>query len=133
MTKKHLFILRAAIICFYAACIFFAAYILVKNPLENDVYAGLSHHKQIFHCPSCGATRALYCLLTLNFKGAFYYHAYFTIFSPAFLYIIITLSVNLFFQKKIIPYPKHYAVYLYLLLFLLVAFTVFRNFTSAVY
>ncbi len=25
-------------------------------------------------CPTCGMTRSALCLLTLNFKGAFYYH-----------------------------------------------------------
>lgn len=133
MNKNKLFSLRAAIITIYAACIFFAAYVLIKNPFKSDFYAGFSHDKTLFHCPTCGATRALYCLLTLNFKGAFYYHAYFTVFSPVFLYIAAALGVNLFFQKKIIPYPKRSDVFLYALLFLLVAFTFFRNFTSVVY
>lgn len=133
MQKGKLFWLRAAIIAFFAACIFFIAYVLIKNPFENDLYAGFSHDKTLFHCPSCGATRALYCFFTLNFKGAFYYHAYFTVLSPVFLYIIITLGVNLFFQKRIIPYPKRFAIYLYALLILLIIFTVIRNFTTVIY
>lgn len=133
MQKGKIFWLRAAIIAFYAACIFFIAYVLIKNPFKSEFYAGFSHDKSLFHCPSCGATRAIYCFFTLDFKGAFYYHAYFTALSPIFLYIMITLSVNLFFQKTIIPYPKRFAIYLYALLFLLVAFTVLRNFTSVIY
>lgn len=133
MTNKKLFALRAAIIAFYAACIFFIIYVLIKNPIENDIYMGFTHDKRFFHCPTCGATRALYCFLKLDFKGAFYYHAYFTLLSPIFIYIAATLSVNLFFQKRIIPYPKRPQIYLYALLFLLAAFCVLRNLTDLIY
>lgn len=133
MTRKKLYLLRAAIIAFYAACIFFIVYVLIANPLINDIYGSFSHDKRFFHCPTCGATRAVYCLLKLDFKSAFYYHAYLTVLSPAFAYILLTLTINLFFWRKIIPYPKHYAAYLYVLLALLVAFTIARNFTTAIY
>ena len=131
--KKKIIILRAAIIAFYAACIFFIALILIANPLINDIYGGFSHDKRFFHCPACGATRALYCLLTFNFKGAFYYHAYLTVLFPVFAYVLLTLTVNLFFGRKIIPYPKNFPFYLYALLSLLLVFTVARNLTTVIY
>lgn len=132
-TRKKQFLLRAAIIAFYAACIFFTVYVLTANPLINDIYGGFSHDKRFFHCPTCGATRAIYCLLKFDFKGAFYYHAYFTVLSPIFAYILLTLTVNLFFERKIIPYPKHFAAYLYTFFALLIIFTIARNLTSSIY
>lgn len=131
--SKKIFLLRAAIIVFNAACLIFAVYILIKKPVKNDIYGFFAHDKRFFHCPSCGATRAIYCYLTGDFKNAFYYHAFLTLFFPVLLYTEICLSVNLFFQKKVLPFPKKYPVYLYALFFLLVAFTFIRNFTAAVY
>ncbi len=131
--NKKLALIRAAIIVFNAACAAFAIYLIIKNPLENNIYGFFAHDKRYFHCPTCGATRAVYCILTGDFKSAFYYHAYLTTTLPVFIYIDVCLSVNGFFFKRIVPYPKKFAVYLYILLALLLAFTVIRNFTSVVY
>ncbi len=133
MNNKKLFLVRTAIIAFYAVCIIFTVIILVKNPFTNNIYGVLSHDKSLFHCPTCGFTRAVYCLFTLQLKKAFYYHAFFITLFPVLLYLVLTLSVNLFFNKKILPYPKKYSIYLYVLFGLLIAFTVLRNFTSVIY
>ena len=134
MKIKKLTVIRAGIICFYFACILFLVYILIKKPVENDVYHILGHFIETdFHCPSCGLTRAVYCLATFQFKKAFYYHAFFVCTSPFIAYTVITLTVNLFFAKKIIPYPKKYYVYLYVYLGLYLAFAVLRNFTTVIY
>lgn len=134
MKAKGLIIRRTAIIAFIAVCLVFAGYIYFFNPLENDLYGGiLFHSKTKFHCPSCGLTRAVYCLMKFDFKLAFYYHAFFVCTLPFLAYLLLTLCVNLFFNKKIIPYPKHYQIYLYAYLGLYVAFAIFRNFTTAIY
>ena len=133
MNNKKLFFVRTAIIAFYAVCIIFTIVILVKNPFENSIYGALSHDKSLFHCPTCGLTRAVYCLFTLQLKKAFYYHAFFITFLPVLLYLVLTLSINLFFNKKVLPYPKKYSIYLYTLFGLLIAFTILRNFTSIIY
>lgn len=130
---KKTFFVRTAVILFYAVCIIFSIVLLIENPLKNDFYGNLIHDESLFHCPSCGLTRAWYCLMTFKFKEAFYYHAYFTILLPVILYIVLTTSVNVFFNKKIIPYPKRYSIFLYALFGILIAFTIFRNFTSVIY
>ena len=131
--NKKLIFLRTAIITFYAVCLIFTAYILIKNPFDSDFYGIMAHDKNLFHCPSCGLTRAIYCLLTFNFKDAFYYHAYFTLFFPIIIYTVLTISVNLFFNKKVLPYPRRYPVFLYTLFGILIFFTVLRNFVSVIY
>ena len=134
MKVNKLKLIRLTIIGFYLACIALFVYVMVRNPLENDIYHLFGHFGDLkYHCPSCGATRAVYCLATLQFGKAFYYHAFLTVTSPILAYIIITLTVNLFAGKKIIPYPKRYAVYLYVYLGLYIAFAVFRNFTDVIY
>ena len=122
-------LVRTAIIIFYAVCLLLLIYVITKNPLKNDVYAFKFHDSTVFCCPSCGLTRAVYCLFTLKIKQAFYYHAFFTVFSPIIGYIILTLTVNLFAGKKIIPYPKRYSIYLWVLFGLWMVFTVIRNLT----
>ena len=135
MKNNKLKLIRLAIIGFYLACILFFIYVMVKNPLEKDIYHILGHVVEMkdFHCPSCGLTRAVYCLATFQFGKAFYYHAFFTVTSPILAYIFLTLTVNLYAGKKIIPYPKRYSIYLYVYLGLYIAFAVLRNFTDVIY
>lgn len=125
--------IRVAISIFYLFAAAFMVYVALKNPIENNVYGFFLHDERYFHCPSCGATRAFYCLLKFDFKSAFYYHAFFTVFSPVLAYVAVCLTVNLWCGKKIIPYPGHYSAYLYALLGLWMIFTVIRNFTDVVY
>ncbi len=134
MKFNKLKLIRLTIIGFYLVCILFFVYVIVKKPLENDIYHLLGHVVEIgFHCPSCGLTRAVYCIATFQFGKAFYYHAFFTSTLPILGYIFLTLTVNLFMGKKIIPYPKNYSVYLYVYFGLYIAFAVLRNFTSVIY
>lgn len=134
MKNKKLTLIRASIIVFYSACLTIFIYVMVKKPLENDIYHLLGHVVEIgFHCPSCGLTRAVYCIATFQLGKAFYYHAFFTSTLPILGYIFLTLTVNLFMGKKIIPYPKKYPVYLYVYFGLYIAFAVLRNFTSVIY
>ena len=135
MKFNKLKLIRLTIIGFYLACLLFFIYVMVKNPLENDIYHIFGHVVEMknFHCPSCGATRAVYCLATFQFGKAFYYHAFLTVTAPILAYIFLTLTVNLFAGKKIIPYPKNYAVYLYVYLGLYLAFAVFRNLVDFIY
>lgn len=134
MKFNKLKLIRLTIIGFYLVCILFFVYVMVKKPLENDIYHLFGHVVEIgFHCPSCGLTRAVYCIATFQFGKAFYYHAFFTSTLPILGYIFLTLTVNLFMGKKIIPYPKNYSVYLYVYFGLYIAFAVLRNFTSVIY
>ena len=133
MQAKRLKLVRASIILFYIACILFLIYLLIKNPVENDVYYFLCHDANVFHCPSCGLTRAVYCLATFQFGKAFYYHAFFVSTLPFLGYALLTLTVNLFADRKIIPYPKKFAIYLYVYLGLYLAFAIIRNFTDLIY
>ena len=131
--NKKLAIIRCAIIAFYCFCIAFAIYLYFANPIENDIYCFLVHKEMAIHCPSCGLTRAVYLLMKFDFKSAFYYHAFFVCTLPLLAYIILTLTVNLFANKKIMPYPKRYSIILYAYLFAFIAFSVIRNFTSVIY
>lgn len=65
--NKKLALIRAAIIVFNAACAAFAIYLIIKNPLENNIYGFFAHDKRYFHCPSCGS----YPRGLLHFNGRF--------------------------------------------------------------
>jgi len=133
MCAKKITLIRVLVIALALFCVGVAVLILVTNPLENDLYKGLGHNKEFFHCPTCGLTRAIYCLLTLRLKDAFYYHAFFTVTFPFLAYLVLTLFVNLFFAKKILPYPKKYSIYLYTYFALFMLFSIVRNFTTIIY
>jgi hypothetical protein len=75
----------------------------------------------------------VYCLATFQFGKAFYYHAFFVCTLPVLAYIFLTLTVNLFMGKKVVPYPKNYPFYLYVYLGLYIAFAIFRNFVTFIY
>ena len=132
-SNKKIIAIRLTIILFYLLCALFAIYLYFANPIDNDIYGFLIHQKSVIHCPSCGLTRSIYSLMHFDFKGAFYYHAFFVCTLPILGYLILTLTVNLFANKKIIAYPKRYSLFLYCYLFALIAFTIFRNFTSVIY
>ena len=132
-SNKKIIAIRCVIILFYLLCALFAVYLYFANPIDNDIYGFLIHQKSVIHCPSCGLTRSVYSLMHLNFKMAFYYHAFFVCTLPILCYIILTVTVNLFANKKIMPYPKRYSLFLYAYLFALIAFTIFRNFTTVIY
>lgn len=132
-TVKKTVLVRAAVICVSAACLIFLTVLFFSDPINKDFYGVFVHSQGAFHCPACGLTRAVYCAMHLDFRSAFYYHAYFTALFPVLTYIAVCLAVNLFFGRKIVPYPKNAAVGLYTLLALLVVFTIVRNFSSAIY
>ena len=131
--NKKVIAIRCAIVGFYAICIAFAIYLCFANPIENDIYGFLIHKKSVIHCPACGLTRSVYSLMRFDFKNAFYYHAFFVSTLPLLGYIVLTLTVNLFANKKIMPYPKRYQIILYAYLFAFIAFSILRNFTSVIY
>ncbi len=85
-------LIRVAIVAFWFAVIAFSIYVFLSDPIGNDIYGFFIHDESAFHCPSCGLTRAAYCLMRLDFAGALYYHAYFTVISPVLAYFIICLT-----------------------------------------
>lgn len=64
---------------------FFALYYIFLDLLDTTCLI-----KKVFgfHCPTCGATRSLISLLTLDFKGYWYYH-------PASILIVVALFLGL--------------------------------------
>lgn len=132
-TRLKIVTVRVTIVLFWTAALAFALYICFKNPVQNDVYGFIVHDESLFHCPSCGLTRAVYSLLRLDFASAFYYHAFFTVTFPLWAYAALALSVNLFAAKKVVPYPKCYRAILWTAFGLWMVFTFLRNFTSVIY
>lgn len=126
-------LIRVAIVAFWFAVIAFSIYVFLSDPIGNDIYGFFIHDESAFHCPSCGLTRAAYCLMKLDFAGALYYHAYFTVISPVLAYSFICLTANLWAGKKIVSYPKNYPVILWVTFSLWMIFTVIRNFTDCFY
>jgi hypothetical protein len=59
------------------------AFVYCFSPSEHSFYPRcLFHALTGLQCPGCGATRALYQLLHLHFRGALHYNALFTVLAP---------------------------------------------------
>ena len=83
-------------------------------------------------CPSCGITRAAYCILQGDFKKAFYFHALFTVGIIPFSLTLTGMGVNFYMDKKVLPLPKYRWIYFYVCLCIVILFTVIRNFVAII-
>ena len=113
------------------AAIFLYAY-LVKPYESTELFCAVNRRANI-KCPTCGLTRALYSILFGDFKRAFYYNALFTVGFIPLTVVATGMAINFYFQKKVLPLPKFRWIYFYLLLAVVVAFTILRNFTVVIY
>ena len=113
------------------AVIFLYAY-LVKPYESTELFCAINRRANI-KCPTCGLTRALYSILFGDFKRAFYYHALFTVGFIPLTVVATGMTINFYFQKKVLPLPKFRWIYFYLLLAVVMVFTVLRNFTVVIY
>ena len=123
---------RIAIITVILALLILCIIVYVANPIENDIFPCTIKKTTGLSCPSCGGTRWAYCMMKFDFKKAFYYHAYLTVMFLPIMYILTAVAVNGFFDKKLIPYPKHPLAEYIICLALLVVFTVVRNFIPTI-
>lgn len=109
------------------------AFVIISNPVEVKLLPCLIHSKFNVKCPSCGLTRAVYCVMTLKLGQAFYYNAYLTLLSPLVAYLCVAFLVNGVVGRRIVPLPKFRWWMLVAFLVGLIAFTVLRNFISCIY
>lgn len=127
LTKK-----RIAIIAIILALLILCIIVYVGNPIKTSMFPCSVRKRTGLCCPSCGGTRWAYCIMRLDIKGAFYYHAYLTVMFLPIVYLLTAITLNAFFDKRILPYPKHLLAEYITCLALLVVFTVARNFTTAI-
>jgi len=126
-------IVRISIAGFWLFAFAFAVYVYFRNPIDNNVYGFFIHDERFWHCPACGLTRAVYCLMRFDFLNAFYYHACFVILLPIIAYTAVCLSINLWVGRTVIPYPKKYSLIMWICFGMWMAFSVLRNFTMIIY
>ncbi|MBO6262656.1 MAG: DUF2752 domain-containing protein [Clostridia bacterium] len=108
-------------------------YAYLAKPFESDGTFCVFNATAGIHCPTCGATRAVYSMLSGDFKSAFYYHALLTVGCvPAFIVGVLAL-INFTAGKKIIPLPKFRWAYFYAAVGVVAAFTAIRNFLPQIY
>ena len=130
--KHRLAIVRAVIILAFVAFVGLCVYVYFGNPIKNSLFPCGIKRRTGISCPSCGITRWLYSMLKFNFKDAFYYHAFLTVAFPLIAYILASFAVNLFVDKKIIPYIPHgLAVYIVCIVGFAV-FAIARNFIPGI-
>ena len=123
------------VITLAALCIAVAgvAFVVIANPTENELFICAYNRVLHLHCPTCGATRAVYYFFTFKFREAFYYHAYFVSLSPVGAYLSVAAAVNGVAGRKIIPLPRFHWVYPVAFLAGLFVFGILRNFTPVIY
>lgn len=110
------------------------AFVLIRNPYENEILPCWYYTHLGFKCPSCGATRAAYSIATFDFATAFHYHAYYTATAPMLIYFGAALTLWGFTGKAVLPLPKK-TWWIYLIAYFsgLTLFGVVRNFIPAIY
>ena len=112
-------------ICVMAAVFLYA---LIVKPFSTDGKFCWVFDNTGICCPSCGMTRAVYLISQGDFKGAYYYHALFTVGFIPFTVVITAMGINYAHGNKI-SLLKYRWIYFYLCLAVIIAFTVYRNLT----
>lgn len=108
-------------------------YALIADPFSTDGkfcnFIGITG----WCCPSCGLTRAVWCILFGRWKDAFYYHALFTVGFIPFFTCLTGMGINFYLGKRVLPLPKYRWIYFYITLSSLIFFTIIRNLTTAIF
>ena len=122
------------IACVAPMCVMVAVflYALIMQPFSTDGKFCWVLNGTGFCCPSCGLTRAVYLIAHGDFKGAFYYHALFTVGFIPFTLILTAMGINYALGNKI-AVLKYRWIYFYLVLIGVLAFTVYRNTTTIIF
>ena len=115
---------------FYKKVLLILSILLVFGILVVFVFDLNCPFKNIFHlaCPGCGLTRGFKSLLSLDFKGAFYYNIL-TI--PIFLFLVglfILLIIDFIKKKNYLDkYLSFFTKYYYIIIVLVIITTVINN------
>lgn len=131
--NKKLAVMRVLTAIGLGALIVGVVFVVAFNPTEKNLFPCQFYKLTQIKCPTCGATRMVYCFFTLQLGKAFYYHAYFTVTSPLVGYALITLVVNVFKGRRVLPYPKRWYIWLAVYFCGLATFGVVRNFIPYFY
>ena len=131
MRKKLLKIFAGS--CPVVAVTALCLYSLINKPFEAKEIFCFANRVTGIKCPSCGVTRAVWCMLHGDFKTAFYYNALFTVgIIPSLIFTTLS-SVNYCLENKLAYLPKYGWKYFYTALLVVIAFTVIRNFIPYIY
>ena len=122
----------SALPCFFAAVAGIFVYAYFSRPFGSGAGCPIDAVFGV-HCVTCGATRAAYLMLEGDLAGAFYYNALFTVgLVPAVVFTGLAL-VNFAVGKRVIPLPRPRLAYFFIVLAIVIAFAIGRNFTTAIY
>jgi hypothetical protein len=77
-------------------------YALLKYLEKQQIIPAICPFKMLtgFPCPGCGMTRACWCLLKLDFAGAFYYHPLSFLLASVVIFVVLNEVAELWFHKK---------------------------------
>ena len=78
------------------------------------------------NCPGCGTLRAVHSLLHLNFKEAVKFNLLLVVLLPILIYGITVYLAEALFSKKL-PDVFNNRVFLWVIIVLIIVFTVLRN------
>lgn len=131
MKRINLKILAVVTPIFILAAAF--VYSFLANPFNSSEIFCSALAKTGIKCPTCGLTRAIYSIIIGDFKTAFYYHALFTVGFIPLTVALTGMGLNFYLGKRILPLPKYRWTYFYILLAVVILFTVARNLTNLIY
>lgn len=102
-------------------------YLYFHSPYEQTVTVCLFYRLTGFKCPGCGMTRALYCLLHLDFKGVFRENPFLLVL-PFAAYLALSELFQATGLRIRLPVPRIPLPVLYTLLAVWVLYGFGRNF-----
>ncbi len=94
---------RAIILAGVALFLSLAVFLYFQDPIDGDLFPCWFKSRFGVTCPGCGLTRALYSLLHLDLLRAVRYHAWYVLCLPVAGYALLSLGLNHFFDRKILP------------------------------
>ena len=118
---------RITVVSVFATLIAISVVLYFTDPVNEPFYSCPFHEHLHILCPTCGFTRMAYSMLHLDFAAAFHYNAFFTVASIPLAYVYGAFSLNIYFDRKILPLPFFKLRFVLIPLFLLLLFTVLRN------
>lgn len=121
MRKRAKFVLILVFSLLFAGILYIIFYSLTGFgiPCVFHLLTGLE-------CPGCGATRMIISVFHLDFKAAFKYNAALLVLSPVILFLLIQILIK-YIKTGNQTLNKGQSVTLYVLIVLLILFTIVRN------
>lgn len=114
------------LLCIFTGAIFVFVY-QHFNPSKEWFLVCPVYRLTGLYCTGCGSQRTIHHLLNLEITQSLRYNPLLTVFLPFYLYLAGVLLYNFIFDKKYRPFFLYNNKIVYIILIIIVLYTVLRN------